>query len=86
MATRRLYTLTQERMLKILSDGLPHTKQELHSCLYDDQGPVNNVQMHISNLRDRIQRNGFDIVCCRNNGDSWYRMVRHLASAYDGRK
>ncbi|MFO7776004.1 MAG: hypothetical protein R6W89_09425 [Candidatus Hydrogenedentota bacterium] len=26
------WTPTQRRMLEVLSDGLPHTKEELHAC------------------------------------------------------
>jgi hypothetical protein len=83
---KRLYTITQEKMLKILSDGLPHQDRELHTCLYDGQGEVSNIQPHLTAIRTKIRRNGFDVMCVRQNGDTWYRMVPLMASAHDGRK
>lgn len=76
----------KERMLRLLSDGLPHTRQELHSCLNDDLGALSNIRAHISSIRQTLRRRGEDIVCELVTRRICYRHIRLLASAYDGRK
>lgn len=44
-------TRVQQRMLSILSDGKPHTQEELQKCLADDLGDVLNIRPHISTMR-----------------------------------
>lgn len=56
------YTRTQWKLLQVLSDGKPHTKQELHACLPDDLSQVRAVARHISAMRKNLPPNQ-DIVC-----------------------
>ena len=56
-------TPTQEKMLGVLSDGMRHTRQELHACLSDELAPLSNIQMHISNIRKVLRPIGQDIIC-----------------------
>ena len=73
------FTPTQIRMLEILSDGLPHTKDELHKCC----GPSGlwAVPNHVSSLRKKLNRRGQDIVCRKvQNGPMCYQHVRLLSS------
>lgn len=74
-------TPTQDRMLSILADGLPHTRRELHGCLYDDQGALGNIRNHIAALRKKLRPLGQDIVCELSSGAICYRQVRLLKSA-----
>ncbi len=53
-------TPIEERMLKILSDGKPHSKAELHGCVYT--GALDNVGKHVSNIRKKILPLGQDIA------------------------
>ena len=73
------WTPTQRRMLEVLSDGLPHTKEELHACC----GPscVKNVRMHLSILRKKLRHKGQDIVCRFDKRVIKYQHVRLLVSA-----
>ena len=75
-----------ERMLKILSDGYPHTRQELHTCLDDELGALGNIKIHISILRKTLRPQGEDIVCEWGNKAITYRHIRMIGSAYSGYK
>jgi DNA-binding CsgD family transcriptional regulator len=72
------FTPVERRMLQVLSDGLPHTPQELHSCLWDDQGEVANIRRHIYEMRQKLRPKGHDIVCEVNRRQTFYRHVRLL--------
>jgi hypothetical protein len=56
-------TPTQRRMLSLLADGLPHTREELHACLNDEQADLSSIQGPISNLRKLMRPHGHDIIC-----------------------
>ena len=79
------FTPTEQKMLAILADGLPHTQEELHACLYDDLGRLGNIHMHISNIRKILRPCGESIICEFFRRKRWYRHVRLLASAVDGK-
>jgi hypothetical protein len=70
----------------MLSDGLPHRIEELHTCLYDDLGATINLLMHFTRMRKRLRPQGRDIACITINKSSTYQLVRTLASANDGRR
>ena len=79
------YTPTEKRMLKLLSDGLPHKRQELHSCLEDELSQLDAIQPHLSRIRHRIRAVGEDIICVLHQRTIAYQHVRTLCSPYDGR-
>lgn len=79
------FTPTEQRMLKILSDGFPHHKSELQVCLPDNLGDITNIRAHLSFLRKKLRPKGEDILCELCRGEAYYRWVRILASPYDGR-
>ena len=74
------YTETEQKMLAILSDGFRHRPHQLFDCLWDEEGRLENIQMHISNIRNRLRPQGQDIVCELANGVTWYRWVRLIGS------
>lgn len=61
MANKVEYGPTHTRMLKLLSDGLPHTRRELHDCC--TVGRANNhssvtmstVDVHLHLLRKKLR-------------------------------
>ncbi len=67
-----------QRMLNLLSDGRPHTIQELHGCLEDELGELSNVWAHLTALRRALATRGEDVVCRRRDGVSWYCLVRSI--------
>lgn len=80
------YTPTQKAILKVLGDGLPHTKEELHTCLSDELSDVTALRFHISNLRKKLEPQGMTILCHNmgRKGGFRYQWVRILTSDYDG--
>jgi hypothetical protein len=76
------FTPVQRRILAVLSDGMPHRKQELHPCLNDDLATSNAIQVHISAMRKILRPKGEDIVCEYNKMTYYYRHIRLLQSAY----
>lgn len=78
-------TPTHRRMLAVLADGMPHKREELRACLWDELGPQSNVWAHISTLRKYLQERGQTIVCeyrlHEKHGPLFYRHVRLLTSS-----
>lgn len=72
-------TPVERRMFELLSDGMDHTKEELHVCLSDDLARLVAVRQHLTNLRRKLP-DGVDIVCIASSslGPARYRMVRGL--------
>lgn len=56
------FTPVQRAIMDVLSDGKPHTKEELKSCLWDDMGVSKTVIIHISNIRKIIRPLGYIIT------------------------
>lgn len=73
------FTATETRIMRVLADGQPHRKEEIHACLPDELGALNNVQMHISNIRKKLRPVGQGIHCDRVDTISWYRLVRYTS-------
>lgn len=81
MTTQRpRYTPTQQRMVDVLSDGQPHRREELHACLVDELGAVENIRVHLSALRAKLRPLGEDILCEYRGHQFYYRHVRLIAS------
>lgn len=51
------------RILELLSDGLPHHRDELRLCLNDELAGIHSVHSHISYLRKVLRTIGEDIIC-----------------------
>jgi len=80
------FTVTEQRMLVVLADGLAHTRKELHACLPDELGSQRNVRAHLVRMRKKLRPNGEDIVCELKDRSPHYRHVRLLASAVNGKR
>lgn len=73
-------TPTQKRLMEVLGDGGPHTVEELLPKLNDELSTTNNLQMHISFLRDRLQQEGKTVINERRDGAYCYRLARYIDS------
>ncbi len=69
------YTPTHKRMLKVLSDGMPHKKEELHKCLDDDLASVSCVRKHLSTLRSQLKKINEDVICEYKDRSFFYRHI-----------
>lgn len=77
MAAQKSYTPTQARILKVLSDGLSHTKTELKGCIDDELAEMDStIENHIHKLRKVLPR-GQDIISKKRPDGEWgYSHVR----------
>lgn len=80
------FTPVQRKMMDILRDGLPHTREELHGCLYDEMGPVSNIRHHLTGIRKILRPRGEDVITELVNRNTYHRWVRLLSSPYDGKR
>jgi hypothetical protein len=78
VSSTKRWGATKQRMLAVLADGQRHLRQELQACLYDELGPIKNIQCHLSVLRRELRPLGQDILCEVYNGNLYYRQVRLL--------
>lgn len=63
--------------MDLLSDGLRHKKREIFdSCVDDDLAELRSLNVHFTNIRDKIEAQGLDILCRYHNGSITYRLVR----------
>ncbi len=69
------YTPTQQAMLKILEDGELHTPEELHTCLWDEEGPLTNIGAHLTAIRWKLRLQDKAVAFIRVNGKSFYQLL-----------
>ncbi len=79
------FTPTEQAILELLSDGMPHPRDEVKRLLPDDLADARAIAVHVCNLRRKIGRVGQDIIFTIDRRRKCYRLVRMLASPYDGR-
>ncbi len=71
------YTKAQWRVLLLLEDGEPHTKEEIAVAAKVKEGStVHATYMHVSKLRKILRPKGQDIICEYVSGKLFYRYVR----------
>lgn len=80
--TQKSLTPTQKRILELLSDGMPHKRCELRTCLPDDMGSNKNLGPHIKAVRRYVESQGEEIICEIYNRWHCYRHVRLLKSCH----
>jgi hypothetical protein len=73
-------TATQQRILKALSDGMPHTQDELRQQLPDDLAGKVALRMQVSRMRKYLRPIGQDIICEFWRNQFCYRHVCLLAT------
>lgn len=75
-----MLTPVQSRILKVLDDGEPHSREELQKCLNDDLAPDTAVKWHINSLRVILAKRGRGILCDKRSGQAYYRQVMFISS------
>ncbi len=78
-------TPVEQRMMDVLADGLPHTPQELHACLWDELSPLRNIRAHVTRLRTKL-RPSHTVTTYGLNGSIVYRLTRFLDNPYNGHR
>lgn len=80
------YTPMQHDLLMLLSDGKPHTKDEIreHVRGFDDYTPNYSIHYLIHALRKKLAAKSQDIVCVVTHGTlRRYQQVRKLHGEND---
>lgn len=77
------FTPTQQRILKILSDGMEHTRAELWEAIDDELAGKTVLAVHLHHLRKKLEAQGTTIACIShgNRRKLMYRHVRLLTSS-----
>lgn len=76
MVTEIELTPTQQRIMNLLSDGLSHTRNEIHMCLSDNLSARSALKFHITAIRKYLEPRGETVLCVVSNGPIAYRYVR----------
>lgn len=79
------FTPTEERIFDLLSDGHPHSRDELFKCLTDDLADTSAIRPHLTRLRGKINPKGFDILYVPRHHKTFWQLVHLVYSPNDGR-
>lgn len=74
------FTPSEKRVLGVLSDGFPHTKDELLPCL-DYSRTHNALGQKMFHLKKKLQKRGETILCEYYFQKYMYRHVRLLCKS-----
>jgi hypothetical protein len=74
-ANGKRMTPTEERLMAVLGDGEPHSREELVACLNDELSSWDSVKSTISVLRKKLHPGRQTIVCQVLNRKFKYRLV-----------
>lgn len=69
------YTPIEQRIIDLLSDGLPHDRKELLECLNDRLANYNSLAAAIMRLRPKVRELNQEIVTEHYQGCIAYRHV-----------
>lgn len=69
------YTPTHTKIMELLSDKKPHTKDEFREVLDDPLMSDKNITNHFSNLRKLLLPKGKTILCVYDQRRIKYRLV-----------
>lgn len=77
--SKNSYTLIQSRLLKVLGDGLIHTKKELHSAIgYCRRSGTSTLRVHLNHIRKKLKtiHPDLDLITITDAAETSYRLVR----------
>jgi hypothetical protein len=70
------FTPTEERLLAVLGDGEPHSRDELVACLADELSGWKHVKWHLTSLRKHLRPQRKEVICQVVNRAFKYRLVQ----------
>lgn len=77
-----LYTDTERRLLRILSDGNPHLKDELKDVMNEGQDcSDHNLSQFILRINEKLSHIGQKVVCI-NNGRQKQARYQHIRTLH----
>jgi hypothetical protein len=73
----------QRDIIDLLSDGRPHDREELITCIKDEFATRKDLNQHLTAIRKKIQPAGHDIVCVLKFRRVHYQHVMLLPPNHD---
>jgi hypothetical protein len=70
------FTPTQARIMAVLEDTMLHSRAQLLEAIGDSQATDDLLRAHIANIRKVLRRRGQDILCVREQGYRWVRLMQ----------
>jgi len=77
--TKFTWTPTQQRIMDVLGDGLPHGFPDLLPCLEDEYAERGSIRVHLCNMRAKLRPEGLDILIQSISRKIHYRLVRLIS-------
>lgn len=80
-APPRAFTRTEQKIIDLLSDGLPHPRRQLQQCLPGEMGEAEEaddfrtLRVHIYNIRRKLPQNELIVCEVAEKGLICYRHV-----------
>lgn len=69
------FTRTERTILAVLSDGMPHPRQQLIDCIPHGQGDRTNVNWFLHRIRQKLRKKRHDVICEWRSRQVYYRHV-----------
>jgi len=79
------FTKIETRIMSLLSDGMPHRRDEVLDCLGDKLAELSALHAHMTRIRKKINPKGESILCVISGHRYCYQLVKLVSSSYDGR-
>lgn len=70
------FTPLQAKFMRLLSDGRPHTRDEIREAVEDPLYANYNISDLVMRVRRYLHPRGLDIVCVKPGRKTFYRLVR----------
>lgn len=83
-ASNNSFTRTESKILRVLSDGLQHTKQELEECMDDKLAGRTAMNVHLHRIRKKLKPLDQLIVCEWRSRRLYYRRVNRYIPPHGG--
>lgn len=72
------FTQSHRRIFAVLRDGKPHPVPEILKAI-DETAEIGLLWTHICNMRPTLRKAGYDVLNVKENGCTWYQIVRLIA-------
>lgn len=73
------FTPTERRIVEVLKDCQPHSKNALYDCLEDELSGPTALSYHLTNIRHKLRILGYTVAPCFPNGSHVHYQIVSLA-------
>lgn len=76
------FSPTEQILVNILQDGMPHSKSELKAALDGEYTSDGSIRVHMHSIRKKLNPLGQTVICEFYKRNLAYRWVRLLGNPY----